>query len=259
MFNRHFENNILDHMVKKFLLYYTQTFNWDFAMGHAKKTPTLVERKSVSDLAVPKAGIRRENERAIQAAAEKVFAEFGFRGATTQMIADRAGIPKANLHYYFPTKLALYRKIVEEIFSIWLEAADSFDGNSDPVKALSRYIDKKMEISRSHPHGSKIWANEIMHGAPIIQDFLETTLQEWTESRIAIIQQWIDRGLIDSIDPRHLLYMIWATTQHYADFAHQINTLNGGRRFSDAQWENACGDVKNIILGGIGAAKKGRQ
>jgi TetR/AcrR family transcriptional regulator len=203
-----------------------------------------------------KAGIRQEKEALILQAAEKVFSEFGYRGATTQMIAERAGIPKANLHYYFPTKLVLYRRIIEKIFSIWLDAAQSFDENSDPVKALSGYIDKKMEISRTHPHGSKIWANEVMHGAPIIQDYLETTLREWTDSRIAIIQRWIDEGKIDAIDPRHLLYMIWATTQHYADFIHQINTLNHNKPLSCKQWENAGQSVKNIILGGIGATGK---
>lgn len=228
-------------------------------MGHAlKKTPlnNRGKNRSSARITVPKAGIRRQNEALILKAAEAVFSEFGYRGATTQMIADRAGLPKANLHYYFPTKLVLYRQIIEEIFSIWLEAAQSFDENSDPVEALSRYIDKKMEISRSHPNGSKIWANEVMHGAPIIQDYLETTLRQWTDTRVVIIQRWIDEGLIDPINPRHLLYMIWATTQHYADFVHQIDTLNDGKALSKSQWDNACKDVKTIILNGIGATGK---
>ncbi len=202
-----------------------------------------------------KKGIRARKQALILDAAEKVFSEYGYRGATTQMIADEAGVPKANLHYYFPTKLVLYRQIIEEIFSIWLDAAQSFDEGVGPVEALSAYIDKKMEISRSHPRGSKIWANEVMQGAPIIQDYLETTLREWTDSRIAIIQRWIDDGLIDAIDPRYLLYMIWATTQHYADFAHQVDTLNNGKPLSNEQWENAGRNVKIVILKGIGATE----
>ncbi len=221
--------------------------------NQAIKSPAPSSIRSAQSDARPKVRIRQEKEALILKAAEKVFSEFGFRGATTQMIADQAGIPKANLHYYFPTKLVLYRRIIEEIFSIWLDAAQSFDEDSDPVDALSRYIDKKMEISRSHPHGSKIWANEIMHGAPIIQDYLETTLREWTDSRVAIIQRWIDGGLIDAIDPRHLLYMIWAVTQHYADFVHQIDTLNDGNPLTSVQWEKAGQNVKKIILDGIGA------
>lgn len=197
--------------------------------------------------------IRRQNEQLILNAAERVFAEAGFGGATMQLIADMAGLPKANLHYYFPTKEALYRRVVQDIFEIWLEAAQSFDGAAGPVEGIGAYIDAKMEISRRHPHGSKVWAAEVMHGAPVIQDYLEGTLRDWTEGRIAVIRRWIDEGKMAPVDPRHLLYMLWAMTQHYADFGHQIETLNGGAPLSDRQWAEAKANLRAIILRGIGA------
>lgn len=197
--------------------------------------------------------IRRENERLILEAAERVFAEAGFGGATMQLIADMAGLPKANLHYYFPTKEDLYRRVVQNIFEIWLDAASSFDAAAGPVEGIGAYVEAKMDISRRHPHGSKVWAAEVMHGAPVIQDYLETTLRQWTEGRIAVIRRWIDEGKMAPIDPRHLLYMLWATTQHYADFGHQIETLNAGQPLTDRQWREATDSVKQIILRGIGA------
>lgn len=196
--------------------------------------------------------IRQENERLILEAAEKVFSEAGFGGATMQLIADLAGLPKANLHYYFPTKEALYRQVVENIFNIWLTAADSFESATGPAEGIGNYIDAKLEISRNHPAGSKVWANEVMHRAPVIQDYLETTLVEWTDSRIDAINSWIEAGQMKPVDARHLLYMIWATTQHYADFGHQIETLNGAKPLSDEQWAAVKRDVKRIILRGIG-------
>lgn len=197
--------------------------------------------------------IRRENERAILEAAEKVFAEAGFGGATMQLIADMAGLPKANLHYYFATKEDLYRKVVQQIFEIWLDAASSFDNAPGPVEGIGAYVDAKMDISRTHPHGSKVWASEVMHGAPVIQDYLETTLRDWTNGRIAVIQRWIDEGKMKAVNPRHLLYMLWATTQHYADFGHQIQTLNGGQPLTEKQWREAKASVKDMVLRGIGA------
>ncbi|MDP4033488.1 MAG: TetR/AcrR family transcriptional regulator [Pseudorhodobacter sp.] len=197
--------------------------------------------------------IRQQNETLILAAAEKVFAEAGFGGATMQLIADMAGLPKANLHYYFATKEDLYRRVVQNIFDIWLHAADSFDAAPGPVEGIGAYIDAKMEISRRHPAGSKVWASEVMHGAPVIQDYLETTLREWTLGRAAVIQRWTREGKMTAIDPQHLLYMLWATTQHYADFGHQIETLNGGKPLSARQWQAAKDSVKAIILQGIGA------
>ncbi|MCW8843798.1 MAG: TetR/AcrR family transcriptional regulator [Rhodobacteraceae bacterium] len=195
---------------------------------------------------------RLESEKLILDAAEKVFAEAGFGGATMQLIADMAGLPKANLHYYFPTKESLYRQVVQNIFQVWLEAADVFDKAETPAEGIGAYIDAKMEISRHHPAGSKVWASEVMHRAPVIQDYLETTLTDWTEGRATIIERWIAEGRMAPVDPHHLLYMLWATTQHYADFGHQIETLNGGEPLSDAQWDAAKQSVKEIILRGIG-------
>lgn len=197
--------------------------------------------------------IRAQNETLILQAAEKVFAEAGFGGATMQLIADVAGLPKANLHYYFATKEDLYRRVVQNIFEIWLHAADVMDDAPGPAEGIGAYIDAKMEISRRHPDGSKVWASEVMHGAPVIQDYLETTLRDWTTGRAGLIQRWIDEGKMAQVDPEHLLYMLWATTQHYADFGHQIETLNGGKPLTDTQWKAAKASVKQIILRGIGA------
>src|ERR1700722_7564701 len=137
---------------------------------------------------------REENEHALLEAAEWVFAEQGFKGATTAAIAERAGIPKANLHYYFATKAALYRAVIERVLTAWLAAAACFDESDDPREALARYIGAKMDLARSMPLGSQIWASEIMRGAPVIQDFLETTLADWVESRGRVVRRWIGRG-----------------------------------------------------------------
>ena len=129
--------------------------------------------------------IRQENERTLLEAAEVIFAELGFAGATTAAIAKRAGVPKANLHYYFATKEALYRAVVERVLTAWLAAANSFDTSDDPRDALSTYIGAKMDLARAMPLASRIWSAEIMRGAPIIQDFLDTTLTDWVASREA--------------------------------------------------------------------------
>ncbi len=196
--------------------------------------------------------IRQQNEALICQAAEKVFAEAGFGGATMQLIADVAGLPKANLHYYFPTKEHLYRRVVRDIFEIWLQAAEAMDSAPGPVEGIGAYIEAKMEISRRHPDGSKVWAYEVMHGAPVIQDYLETTLRDWTSGRVRLIERWIAEGKMARVDPEHLLYMLWAATQHYADFGHQIATLNG-QPLTDADWQRATDSVKTMILRGIGA------
>ncbi len=195
--------------------------------------------------------IREENERALLEAAESIFAEQGFAGATTAAIARRAGVPKANLHYYFATKEGLYRAVVERVLHAWLAAASSFDASEDPRQALSAYIGAKMDLAREMPLASRIWSAEIMRGAPIIQDFLDTTLTEWVVSRERVVRRWVAAGKLRPIEPRVLFYMIWATTQQYANAAHEMATLNGGRPLDDAAFERAKRQVIETILSGV--------
>ncbi len=201
--------------------------------------------------AKPRPTIREENERALLGAAESIFAELGFAGATTAAIARRAGVPKANLHYYFATKEGLYRAVVERVLHAWLAAASSFDASEDPRQALTAYIGAKMDLAREMPLASRIWSAEIMRGAPIIQDFLDTTLTEWVVSRERVVRRWVAAGKLRPIEPRVLFYMIWATTQQYANAAHEMATLNGGRPLDDAAFERAKRQVIETILSGV--------
>jgi TetR/AcrR family transcriptional regulator len=197
--------------------------------------------------------VREENERALLEAAESIFAEQGFAGATTAAIARRAGVPKANLHYYFATKEGLYRAVVERVLTAWLAAASSFDTSDDPRTALSAYISAKMDLARAMPLASRIWSAEIMRGAPIIQDFLDTTLTEWVAARERSVKRWIAAGKLKPIEPKVLFYMIWAATQQYANAAHEMASLNGGRPLDDAAFERAKTQVIATILGGVAA------
>ena len=108
-----------------------------------------------------------------------------------------------------------------------------------------------MDLARSMPLGSRIWASEIMRGAPVIQDFLETTLADWVESRGRVVRRWIGEGKLRPIEPKYLFYMIWATTQHYANAAHEISTLEQGRPLEDAKFEAARRQVIETIIGGL--------
>ncbi|MDX1737636.1 MAG: TetR/AcrR family transcriptional regulator, partial [Alphaproteobacteria bacterium] len=200
----------------------------------AKKTPEARGHKEA---------IRRENEKQILSAAEIVFATHGYKGATTAKIAQEAKVPKANLHYYFPTKEALYTRVIEDICDSWLHSADLFDVENDPREALSGYIKAKMELSKNRPLGSRIWANEMIRGAQFTNVYIGKNVKDWLESRIKVINGWIQDGKIQPVDPRSLMFMIWATTQHYADFSAQIEILNNDQPLSDEDFDKATREV----------------
>ncbi|KUY83467.1 MULTISPECIES: TetR/AcrR family transcriptional regulator [unclassified Burkholderia] len=200
-----------------------------------------------------KAHIRESNEAHLLACAEAVFAERGLDGASTAMIAERAGLPKANLHYYFPTKLALYRRVLDDLFEDWHRAAGSFEAGDDPVEAIGGYVRAKMDLSRRRPLGSKVWANEIIHGAAHMQDILSERVKPWFDTRVKVIEGWIARGLLAPIDAHALMYLIWATTQHYADFDAQIRALSGKRAFTQKAFAEKTEQVVQLVIRACGA------
>ncbi len=199
-----------------------------------------------------KLDIREANEALILRAAEKQFALHGFRGTTTEGIANEAGLPKANVHYYFKTKSNLYRQVLKGILEDWMQAAAAFDSDEHPERALTLYITAKMQFSRQRPYASRVWASEIMRGAPVMERFLGTTLKSWVDARTRTIRSWISTGRIRAVDAESLLYMIWAVTQHYADFERQIAVLNGGNGFSERQYREKVEQVVRLILGSVG-------
>ena len=201
-------------------------------------------------------GVRQRSrasiERRILEAAESVFAEAGFNGATTAEIARRAGIPKANLHYYFNTKDELYQQVLTGIVNTWLHTADEITADADPARALSHYIMAKIDLARERPIPSRVFANEIIHGAPHLGTYLSSELRTWVEVKSKVMRGWIAAGKMRDVDPKHLLFMIWASTQTYADFASQISAVLGRDQMTPQEYKAVSRQVTDIILKGCG-------
>ncbi|MBJ9974331.1 TetR family transcriptional regulator C-terminal domain-containing protein [Pseudomonas sp. S75] len=196
--------------------------------------------------------IRRRNIEKILQAAEQVFAEQGYGVTSMADIAERAQLPRSNLHYYFSTKDELYRAVLQDLLEVWKQDALCFERFDDPRVVLTSYIRAKMGHSRSRPLGSKVWAEEILHGAPLLGDSLRDSLVPWAQLKQAKIRRWVEQGRILPVEPSALLYMIWAATQHYADFDYQVALLNDGDALSDLAFERALQTVTEVILRGIG-------
>lgn len=189
--------------------------------------------------------------RAIIVAAERIFAERGFGGTTTQAVADLAGLPKANVHYYFPGKFDLYTRVLEDILEEWITDAAIFDGSDDPETVFRAYIRRKMEHSFTRPHASKLWAMEVIGRGEVFDNVLKAPFLEWNDKKVEQIQSWIERGKIAPLNPQYALFSIWAQTQHYADFEYQIRAVNGGQPLDRRQREEAIEFVCTQFLRGI--------
>lgn len=175
----------------------------------------------------PKTRIQQKNSEAILDAALDVFSQHGFRGATLDQIAEVAGLSKPNLLYYFPSKEAIHKALLSQLLDTWLDPLRAMDPQGEPVAEIMAYVRRKLEMSRDFPRESRLFANEILQGAPRMMPALEGDLRDLVAEKAAVLTAWMDQGRIARMHPVHLIFSIWALTQHYADFDVQVRAVLG--------------------------------
>ncbi|AUC54231.1 MAG: TetR family transcriptional regulator C-terminal domain-containing protein [Sagittula sp.] len=182
----------------------------------------------------PQTRIQRQKSAAILEAGLTVFSEAGFRGATLDRIAMEAGLSKPNLLYYFPSKDAIYEALLRELLETWLNPLRAIDPEGEPVDEILGYVRRKLEMARDYPRESRLFANEILQGAPLIGPVLEGELRDMVDETARLIDGWIAEGRLAPVNARHTVFSIWAQTQHYADFDVQVRAVLGGEDFDGA-------------------------
>ncbi len=195
--------------------------------------------------------IQAANEEKILDAALEVFSTWGYRGATVDQIAALAGMTKPNLLYYFRRKEDIYLAVLERTHEMWLEPLEHLDPAGDPATEIAAYVDRKLEMSRENPKASRLFAMEILQGAPVLGATLSGRLKTLVNEKAAVIEGWIGAGRLAPVDPHHLIFMIWATTQHYADFDAQIRAVLGQRTGPRDHFETAKATMDHVFLHGI--------
>ncbi len=195
--------------------------------------------------------IQAANEEKILDAALEVFSTWGYRGATVDQIAALAGMTKPNLLYYFRRKEDIYLAVLERTHEMWLEPLEHLDPAGDPATEIAAYVDRKLEMSRENPKASRLFAMEILQGAPVLGATLSGRLKTLVNEKAAVIEGWIGAGRLAPVDPHHLIFMIWATTQHYADFDAQIRAVLGQRTGARDHFETAKATMDHVFLHGI--------
>lgn len=193
---------------------------------------------------------RQAAEAAILAAAERVFGQHGFRGASMNEIAREAGVPKPNIHYYFGTKEELYRSVLENIMTFWLRDADHWLVPERRAReGFEGYIRAKMAFSRARPDASRIFAYELLQGAGNIHHYLSTTLREHVARRARTFEVWHGERQMPAIDPVHLMFAIWSMTQAYADMSAQMSAVIGCPALGDSDFEAGLRTILRLVLG----------
>lgn len=196
--------------------------------------------------------IRDKNFELILSAARDEFAINGYSGASIQAIADRAGIAKANVHYYFKRKSILYIAVLERIVRLWNDNFDTIHEDDNPAEAIDSLIRKKVELSYSHPLSSKLFAMEVIQGAPHLRDYMRDELRPWVRQKAKVIESWVAQNKMKPVEPEHLIFLIWSSTQHYADFNVQVLTILNRAEYEREMIDKIADFLSEVILRGVG-------
>jgi TetR/AcrR family transcriptional regulator len=195
---------------------------------------------------------REKNQLLILNAAEQLFSLNGYDGASMSMVAKEANVPKANILYYFKSKDGLYEAVIDRIIANWNLGLDNVTAEDDPAAVLYNYIKSKVILAVNQPLQSRLFANEILRGAPYLQNYFRTNTRPWVKQKIDVFQSWMDAKKIDQVDPHHLLFTIWSTTQYYADFQAEVLLVMNKLEYDETDVAQITQSIAHIILKGIG-------
>lgn len=196
--------------------------------------------------------IRARNKTAILDAAITIFREKGFDGTSIAEIAAAAGLPKANVYYYFRNKETIYQTIVGDLIGEWDKALACLTAEREPAEALAAYIRAKLDFSRKHTAQSQMFANEAVHGGRFLTRRDRAHMQAITVEKAKVFEGWMKAGKMRRLDPMHLFVMLWATTQYYADFEVLAAMALATQRLRAADYERAAETIIGVILRGCG-------
>lgn len=195
---------------------------------------------------------RATNIEKILLAAELEFVKHGYKGTSIQLIADTAGLPKTNLLYYFSNKAKLYNTLLESIVRRWDKFFTDITEKSDPKETLELYIRIKVEQALNYPNASKIFATEIIQGAPNMNEEFRCYVHDSLKSNCKVIESWIAQGKMNKVDPLHLFFLIWSSTQYYADFETQVLLITDQKTYHPEDIERISRFLCHMILSGCG-------
>lgn len=195
---------------------------------------------------------RDKLEQEILAEAERVFAELGYEGASIATIAEGVGLSKQNLMYYFPSKQALYQRVLDDVLDDWLERMDMLAHTElGPDAALRAYVQAKLRFSREHPHASRVYAMEVIGGAKLYGAQIQERVVPLVRQDIEVFERWIAEGKIAAVNATHLLFAIWAMTQSYADFAAQMALVLGRSQLNEQDYADGEQTIIDMVLAAV--------
>lgn len=153
--------------------------------------------------------IQKSTEQAIMDAAEELFLEKGYNLATTTLIAKKAGVTHAMLHYYFRTKEHIFMKVLEKTLGELKQSFRPVMSKDEPFwETLEKGISTHFDFFAGHPRFATFLYDTVMHNPELIVRLKESffpILRRIYDFHIGMIRKEMAEGRINEVDPVQLV------------------------------------------------------
>ncbi len=221
-------------------------------MNNASISPAVTEPSSTEMAPRKPSASRLRKIATILDAAEQHFAQSGFEGASLELIAQDAGFSRHNLLYYYPSKEALYQAVLDSVLDDWLGDLTTLSKEGDPAAQIQRYIHEKFAFSRARPSASQLFTKEMIAGAPFSRDVVHERIGPLLAANTAVFEHWAQLGLIRRVNFTQLMFLLWTSTQGYADHQAQFALLLGQPVTDTAHFAQAEALLTQMVYATLG-------
>ncbi len=216
-----------------------------------------VKNRAVATLASDTADIRpRDADRsqaAILLAARSEFAAFGLAGARMDRIADRAGLNKRLIYYYFSSKDALFLSVLESVYADIRAAEQALHLDAiEPVEAIRRLVAFTWQYYLEHPEFITLLNSENLHQAVHLKQ--STRIREMNSPLVELLDRVLERGRRDNlfrsgIDPIQLYISIASLCWFYLSNNATLSAIFGRNLRAPKAMAQRLSHMTELVLG----------
>ena len=182
-------------------------------------------------------------EQLIKDTAKKIFFAEGKLHATTQDIADAAGVNRTLVHYYFRSRKLLFEQVTEEAMDeLRHMMTDAFTGTQSFKEKLKKLINVFMDQTIAYPYREMFLITETNR---YDTEHAEQVHDTHTKPFLAEIKAEMDKGNIKAIDPRHFMMNLFALMA-YPLLSSRLS--KGFMRISDNEYLKLMKQRKQLIF-----------